>query len=813
MGSKIYTQLEETFVLPTFGELTVWFNANAELGIGIIITVFGLFMTLSELRVYYVHNSTSEQLMFWLMVLVAGVSTTISRDFVLGILLGISLLMVVETIRMWSTPVWGKLMAATMATYLVILGGKIGQVAYDAIVQPENPNDQIFSAAFNVAFYVFLAVAFFFFGKKFILVSRFSSPQIVYLFLFGAMYIFIARFFPRNEDGIVLTYNYLGIEGLWRTRVMFADFGTFEALTLVMVFMYFISGWLLSTLFGVTEVTDPVLLEKVRIVARQMGIEEEMKVGFVRAPILNAFAYGPWFDKRIAFIANDVEDFSDADIRGIVGHELAHAANHHVLILLFLSIFELFIKKILGLPATTLDYTFIPDNAVQTVSFAWYYVISYGMLIVLMIFVRILEGHADKKTLEAGYGKDLSQALFRLEGFYNGVAADFGISVNLLTDRVYTLPEKRRFTAQAARNLYNEVLKPTRGSAFANIFQSHPRTSYRIASLVDDDIDPLKGAFLPYRLLGFFLRSGAIEQLNEIHEDFRMVLDESYDADYGDEGLSQVLEFNPWKEPYNALLGKQVISYSKFDKRIIIGELKDITQTGIVSAPFQANVGEETVNLSTSTVKEYYPEQPYLLKNGEIAILKSARETEKGSMILDIMHNDEMEELKLGLLGKPLTFLTDLVGKEVLFFKDGITQLSTLDELDLEAGYLDGQVVIDGETYSGRDLIVSFPPLGFEIRKTRLEEQRPLLNYLVGKKSLVYTKENFDISLAVVVKEVTETHMSISDADGDRDIPLEEVEYVMFAEPTIEIIKRDHISLFTKVGLWWGNRNEFSHIF
>jgi hypothetical protein len=274
-----------------------------------------------------------------------------------------------------------------------------------------------------------------------------------------------------------------------------------------------------------------------------------------------------------------------------VGHELAHAANHHVLVLLFLSVFELAFKKLLGLPATTLDYTFIPDNAVQNVSFVGYYIISYAMLIVLMIFVRILEGHADKKTLEAGYGKDLSQALFRLEGFYNGVAADFGISVNLLTDRTYSLPEKRRFTAQAARNLYTEVLKPSRGSAFANIFMSHPRTSYRIASLVDEDMDPLKGAFLPYRLLGFFMRNRAVKGLNSIHEEFRVVIDQSYESDYGKEGLRQVLEFNPWKEPFNALLNRDVIAYSKFQKRIITGVMTEIIETDIVSSPFQAKIG------------------------------------------------------------------------------------------------------------------------------------------------------------------------------------------------------------------------------
>jgi len=235
---------------------------------------------------------------------------------------------------------------------------------------------------------------------------------------------------------------------------MFANFGTFEALTVIMIFMYFISGWLLQVLFAIKPVTDPEILKKVDEVAKTMGVTDKLKVGFVKAPILNAFAFGPFFDKRIAFIANDVNEFSDSDIRGVIGHELAHAAKHHVVYLLALSIFELAVKKALGFPATTLDYSFLPDDAVANISFAGYYAFSYVFLIFLLIFVRILEGHADQVTKDAGYGEDLAKALFRLEGFYHGVASDFGISVNLLTDRQYTAPEKRRFSALAGKNLY-----------------------------------------------------------------------------------------------------------------------------------------------------------------------------------------------------------------------------------------------------------------------------------------------------------------------------------------------------------------------
>jgi hypothetical protein len=165
-----------------FDDLTNWFTNNLELGVGIILIFFGLLFTLSELRVYLKHQSPPDQLLLWLMVLLAGIITATFEDFVFGLLMGISIIMIVETIKLWDTPVWGKLMAATTASYLVILGGKIGQIVYDYLANPDKPNEQIFGTAFNISFFVFIGVAFAFFGRKFILVSRLSSPQMIYLF-------------------------------------------------------------------------------------------------------------------------------------------------------------------------------------------------------------------------------------------------------------------------------------------------------------------------------------------------------------------------------------------------------------------------------------------------------------------------------------------------------------------------------------------------------------------------------------------------------------------------------------------------------
>lgn len=804
--------------------IVTWFQDNTVRGLGVVLILLGLYLTISELRVYLRHQSSTEQLVLWGMVLIAGIFTTAFNDIVLGGLLGISLLMIVETVRMWTTPVWGKLMFATMMSYVVILIGKIGQMIWDNYqvnqlgVDPEDLNDQIFSGAFNIAFIVFLVVAFAFFGRKFVVVSRFSSPQIVYLFLFSILYLVIAQVFPRNDEGRQII-NYLDLSGPVHRRLLFGDFGTYEALILVMIFMYFISGWLLTILFGVKPVTDPELLRKVKEVAEQMGIKGEVKVGYMRAPILNAFAYGPWFDKRVAFISNDLNDFTDDDIKGIVGHELAHAAYHHLLLLLLLNIAELGVKKGIGLPASALDYTFLPEAAVENVDFVQYYIISYGLVVILLIFVRVLEGHADKKTKDAGYGQELSQALYRLEGFYQGVASDFGISVNLLTDRTYTAKERQRFTAQAARGLYQEVLAPGRGAAFSNILQSHPRTSYRIASLVDENSNPMLKAFLPYRLLGFgFLRRRAIKEMNSVREAFKGAVDNTYVIDHGKSALEEVLEFSPWKEAYLDLINKEVIGYNRFDKKVYVGTFKEVSTSESASSPVEARIGEDVVDLALTDVKEYYPDTQYVAKNGEIMTLLGYHEDPTKGVLFTFQNNGTLEDkepivLSFAKLGKPLRYLKDLEEREIFLFENGITKVVSLDSIIFGDSFKNSAIIIDNKEYTGNELIISFPPIGFEVRKSKLEEQRPVIEHLINKKSLIYTKENFDVSLAGVPREITDDKLIVEVADGKEEISLDTIEYVIYGHPSIEVVIREHVSGFTKFGIWWSNRKKFNYIY
>lgn len=800
-------------------ELGLWLAEYSIIAIGILLTVVGIILTLSELKQVMKHDSTSDQLVFWLMVLLAGLVTVALQDLILGLLAGISILMVVETVKMKDTPVWGKLIAATTVTYMVILIGRAAQVIHDIIVQPEVPDDFIFATSFNLAFPIFLIISFIFFGRKFILVSRFSSPQIVYLFLFGIVYsgIIVLRktVFPVDENDLTQAYNYLNIDGEWRTRVIFADFGTFEALTIVMIGIYFISGWLLTVLLGVKPIDNPEILYKVNQVAKTMGIKDDVKVGFVSAPIINAFAYGPFHDKRVAFISSEITDFTDDDIKGIVGHELAHASRHHIVILLLISIVELGIKKALAIPATSLDYSFLPKEAVSTIGFVGYYFFSYALFIVLLVFIRILEGDADKTTKKAGYAIELAQALFKLEGFYNGVAADLGISANLLTDRKYTKAERERFTAQAGRLLYEDLIHPSRGSAFANIFQSHPRTAYRIAALIIPDLDPKRTAFYPYRLLGFFMRKGAIKEITAVHKEFSALIDEKYESFYGDKSLDTVLDYMTWDHMLTPLVNEHVIAYNSITQDLITGQVTEIVKTNRASTPYHAMVNGRQVDMATYETKLFKKGDKYFLKDGSIVQPIAYEQHEDGIDFVIVEQDGDIEAylVKFDRLGQPLSFFENLVGKDAIIFENGVSRLKTIKSVEFGESWADTKINLNGEYYTGDELIVSFPPLGIEFRKSKMKEQRNILEHLVNKNILLYTKDNIDISLAGRIIELNEDTLKFEDGDGPQEVKIDRVEYIVFVEQTVELIKKENISIFSKFLIKWSNRKAFKYIY
>ncbi len=812
-------------------QIYTFFQDNLVLGLGIIISTVFFYVFLSELRGYLRNKGSSDGVVLSFATLLTGITMVISQDALLAVLLGIMVLMVHQTYSLRDTPVWKELMIASTATYGFILAGKILQMVYVWKTGAPESDERIFGLAFNLSFYVFIIIAFIFFGKKFILVSRFSSPQMVYLGLFGVTYVVILKLNLRNFDYLYAFSSALVSRGIVSKtvnvvppydRLMFATFGTFEALFIVSTFLYLISGWLLSVLFGVKEIDDPRILRLVDETAQKLGIKQKVKVGYVRAPILNAFAYGPFYDLRVAFISSDLETFTDDDVRGIVAHELAHSVYYHVPLLLLLTAVELGIKKALNLPATTLDYATFADNPISFVS---YYIFNSGLLVILLIFVRILEGHADHVTSKAGLGIPLSKALYRLEGFYQGVASDFGISVNLLTDREYSEGERIRFSGEAAIRIYQETLSPTKGAAFSNIFVSHPRTSYRIAAVVDPDITPLRAALLPYFLLFPKTRKKYVKKLKNASEGVRQIINSAYLEDFTSEQFGKYLKYWPKQELLRSYLEREIIAVSILSSEVIQGKVSaifmdDKDPCSPIRFIIRKNSGEETtISFSEWMFEEAKLNETHFLKNGELVMLLNARIDPDKGLQVEVKRLKDNKRLTLNYLPKHASTIIRHVGQKVYFY-DGHPSYATINSIEnVEESHSVRKWKFLLSTNSGHtvelqgnDLIIGFSPIGFDVRSMKNEKKIEFLNILQGHFCSVFSKDNFDVPFDGRVISIENDSLTLDTIDGNIDLAVKRIDYIVSFESTVEMITRKSMTALTGFQIWWSNRSNFAYI-
>ena len=174
----------------SFDQIIDFASTHTEMTVGIILALFTGWISLSEARIYLKHRSSRDNLILSLTGFFAGLVLIIFQDFLLGILTSFLLLVLIQTYDLRNTPIWYELMKATAATYFVTWAGWVASMI--------TGDGRIFGFTFNFSIYVFLGLAFYYFGKRFILVSRIMSPQVLYLTIFGIAYIVILKFDISN---------------------------------------------------------------------------------------------------------------------------------------------------------------------------------------------------------------------------------------------------------------------------------------------------------------------------------------------------------------------------------------------------------------------------------------------------------------------------------------------------------------------------------------------------------------------------------------------------------------------------------------
>ena len=808
--------------------ISLWFNAeHIQNTLGFIVAIICGIIILTELYTVITQKTEPDLLMLLLGGLIGGLVQGFTADLLLAILSALCWLMIFSVWTIRESPVWRELMLASLISYLVVLGGRIIQTILEwharVILNYPNPEEvpywgltgqQWFGIAWNVFIYVFFLLCIIFFGRRFFLVSRLTSPQIIYLMFFAVSYLILYNF----TDFLNVTFP--GVPEAVGSRVLFASFGTYEIMIVVNFLLYLISGPLLNLIFGVKKVDDERVLGLVEEVKEKLGVKSKVRVGKVKAPILNAFAFGAFFDKRIAFMSRDLSDFTDDDIRGIAGHELAHAQRVHTLWLFLITTITFAITKALQLPATTLDYIFDPNVGLD---FLWYYLYNIALLVFSYLFVRILEGRADILTMRAGYGKALAKSLVKLDGFYQGIASEMGLSVYLLTDKEQSKPEKIRFLGDAGRNMYDITIKPNNMELLINLLASHPKSAYRVVALTDQEkLPPIKAAMLPFLLLIPFVRRKYLRELQESRSGISELIDQAFIEAYGKKAPKQYDELSHKTYQYKFLEDKEIVAISKVNKKeYLYGKVTKLKSTAnittLVVIELVTKEGKKEITLSDYEVFEMAEGQKQLFKNGKFGIIKQIGTNEKKFAFKVQMLGEETDLKEMTIPGKPIHYFENMVGKNILFQQKGFTRSAKLDAIEFsDEGLAESKFSIsignETKTISGEKFVLEFKPFAVYLKKGKEKQQRSMFESLKGKPVSFQTKDDLDTLLKGELKEIKEDQVKVKTLDEKIDVKIDRIEFIYSYEDSMLLIYKPNLSFVERIMMYFQNRKKLAYI-
>ncbi|MHA2244579.1 MAG: M48 family metalloprotease, partial [Candidatus Hodarchaeales archaeon] len=623
-------------------------------------------------------------------------------DILLAGLAGILALMIIGSFEVRENPIWFRMMVTFTISYgfffvMVALGflttkafPSVGNTIKEFLISlglsPNiNVNQFFVGIGYNLVLWIMILTAFLVFGKKFIIVTRFISPQMVYLVLYLVALLIILQ-------------------------LDLPDVAKYIAIFATNFFIYLSSGPLLTFLFGIKPLEDE-RVEKI-IADVQTKIKTPIrKIGIVNAPILNAFAFGPWFDQRIAYITSDLNQFTDSEIRGITAHELVHVKKKHTLWLLFLTAIELIIKWVIDAPSTYWEFV-LGTNQWDFLTF-WFF--NIALFAILLTFVKTMEGQADIITRENGFGIDLAESLYRLEGFYYGIAGEIGFNTQLMTGKTRSEDENIRFMGDQAYYLYRN-LAPSRMTCFMNLIASHPLTSIRLAMQLDRSIGAIKTGFMIWFLLIPGLRKRTIRKLQKNHQKMADLLSQKYSRDFG--SINDYLEITFEENWVKYYVGRHVLAKPwLFEDTAYWGKVTGFYRTENIISPIELEM--ETSNGTKILLpKSNYsfviaePQHKYFTKKGNISVLDHVQ-----------IKNRKFHKFHFTQNGKKTSSRS--IGLDIaefkhrdywLVYKEGLIQSWNLKEVQLSENFRNTVFLFEDETqneqqYLGRELVISSPPI------------------------------------------------------------------------------------------------------
>ncbi len=723
-----------------------------------------------------------------------------TKDLMTSIMGSFSIYLWVGIFELKEYPVLNKILVISLVTYnIIFVAGLISFYLEDPI---------FVNTAFSFSFWIILVLGFIMFGRKYIVVWRFMSPAYLTLFLYIIAWL-----------GVVLVNQY--------TPLNFVEYIYF-VLIAVNWLIYFVSGPILDKILGIKSIDDKKILNIVENVKNDIGIKTNVKVGFGKYPILNAMAYGAVFDKRIAIIAEDMNQIPEDELKGIVAHELSHIKGNHTLILTFISTGDLLIRMFLGIPATYYDYTF-GNPRIPMIVFIF---LNFGIYIFLFIFVRILEGKADLMTRKAGYANELTKALYNLESFY-ATGREIGLNTMLLCDEKITKNNKLLDYYDTATYINRSMINPSRGSLLGNFINSHPPTYHRIAAILGDELKPGKEALLPFICLKKSKQKKYAQKFEKPRKAFKMIANEKFKDLFDVDNISQLLKSLKLQEIYKFEIKKDYIFQNKITDEMMIGKLEEIQFLDDITESTQYMVTNlktnEKYSLNASLYKktEIQLDKIYFLRKNSPLLLNDINFTENNKMgyynFLDEEKNEIKKRIKKTRLPNSVDIVNSLNNRDVFLKMKGnlkifkcvkVIPAYSINNYELELTPSNENSVKDLIRLKLNDIIIRPKSIYFSPRKNSdsRKSEANILNWLLNNHLLssIYLKKPVNnleigyiktISVGFTNGKNDENFVIVKNIFGEKKlIPYHTIELISFDYNSVTIQKKSETSVLSRLG-------------
>jgi hypothetical protein len=403
----------------------------------------------------------------------------------------------------------------------------------------------------------------------------------------------------------------------------------------------------------------------------------------------------------------------------------------------------------------------------------------------------MLEGQADKITREKGYGIELAESLYRLEGFYYGIAGEIGFNTQLMTGKKRSRDENIRFMGDQAYYLYHN-LSPSRMTCFMNLIASHPLTSIRIAMQVDHSIGAIRAGLMIWTLLLPGLRGRSINKLQKSHSEMARILSMKYSRDFG--SIDDYLEITYEEEFAKKYLNHFVLAKPKLKKdKAFWGKVIEYKISDNIVSPIEFKVeladnssSKFSINKSDFDFILADPDQEYFLKSGKRVVLKGVDiKNGKFKRFIFSISNKKITSKSIGLN------LTTFENPHYWFlYKNGSVQPWSLKEMILRERFQDSTFLMIDEKnieheLKGRDLIIDLPPQIQMIKARSWEIERHFFLKLkhLNESFTLYDKEDFDIGSPAKILSIDEDMIEFQEGRVSKMLSPKKIDALVFHYP------------------------------